>query len=313
VAGVMLVGLAGYGAGLAAQQAGDAKGAQTPDAGKSRPTADAGVPSATKHEPPAPDGSAPRPTVGAGAPRPIIVYSNVPAEAEIVRILPDGSLVKKGDFICGLHSADADAQLANLHNTIKAAQAAHTSARLDREVAEIAVREYVEGDYVDQLAEAEGDIKIAEAELTLAEDGLKSFKQAGFHPDQREIRRAEIQVLRARFALEKAQSRKKLLIQYTRDRKVKQLAAAVKKAQADEQARQATWEYKVGEAKRLADSCTIVAPIDGRLRYDRDGPYPTEVGIRVAPGRLLFTIEPLDRSAPPEKDAPANAGGPVPR
>ncbi len=145
-------------------------GARGPDADKNRPAADAGGPSGTKHEQPDPDGSAHLPKGGARAPSPIVIYSNAPDEAEIVRILPDGSLVKKGDFICGLHSAAVDDQLANLHNTIKAAQAAYTSARLDREVAEIAVREYVEGDYVDQLPEAEGNIKIAEAELALAED-----------------------------------------------------------------------------------------------------------------------------------------------
>jgi hypothetical protein len=146
-------------------------------------------------EPPDIDGSAPRPKAGAGATRPIVIYSNVPDEAEIVRILPDGSLLKKGDFICGLHSAAVDAQLANLHNTIKAAQAAHASARLAREVAELAVREYVEGGYVNQLFEVEGNIKIAEAELTLAEEDVKSIKQSAIPAA---IKRAETQVLRAR-------------------------------------------------------------------------------------------------------------------
>ncbi len=119
------------------------------------------------------------------------------------------------------------------------------------------------------------------------------------------IKRAELQVLRARFALEKAQSRKKLLTDYTRDRKVKQLEAAVKKAQADEQARLAILENKLGEAKRLADSCSIVAPIDGRLRYDLQGPYPTHVGseggtgptpvFHRAPGLIRSAREPCAR------------------
>ena len=99
-------------------------------------------------------------------------------------------------------------QLVDQRIVTKTAEAAYINARLDREVAEIAVREYVEGDYVVQLADVEGDIKIAEAELALAELELKVEKSAK-PSDPSSIKRAELALLRAGISLEKAQSRKK--------------------------------------------------------------------------------------------------------
>ena len=56
----------------------------------------------------------------------------------------------------------------------------YRNSTLTREVAEIAVVEYADGVFQNELLEIMGDIKIAEAELALAEDELKqaldSFK-----------------------------------------------------------------------------------------------------------------------------------------
>jgi multidrug resistance efflux pump len=165
---------------------------------------------------------------------------------------------------------------------------------LAREVAEIAVKEYLEGDFVAQLQDAEGAIKLAEAELSLAEVELNVTKDlvAKTSGSQLPIKRAEVTVLRARLALEKAQSRKDVLARYTRPKRQRELESAVKKANTDELARQATWEpMKAKEAKleQQIAACRVVAPIDGMI-----GTSPN-VGSTVRPGLLLFTIAPLDQ------------------
>ena len=48
----------------------------------------------------------------------------------------------------------------------------HENAKLTREVAEIAVVEYVEGIFKQDLATVEGEIKLAESDLSRSEDRL---------------------------------------------------------------------------------------------------------------------------------------------
>lgn len=284
-AGVILVGFAGYGGGKAAQRIGDSAAAPA----RPVPPPKAERQPALRHA--------------------VSVASKVEGLATILEIVPDGSIVKKGDVICTLDSAALKDQLINQRIATKSAEANFLNAKLIREVAELAVREYKEGDFVMQLTDAEGDIMIAKAELALAEDELKAVK---VHGPALPIKRAEVAALRARFALEKAEGRKRLLREYTSERKIKELDSAVKKAHTDELARQASWELEVAKERKLErqiTNSTLTAPIDGRLRYHL---MPAMVGamrdkfrkgVAVREGQVLFSIEPPDRPAPP-KDEP---------
>jgi multidrug efflux pump subunit AcrA (membrane-fusion protein) len=222
--------------------------------------------------------------------------------------------VKKGDVICVLDSTLFQDQLVNQRITVKMAEAAFLNAKLGREVAEIAVREYREGDFVSQLTDAEGDITIAEAELSLADMEFKAAK-ADASSGTLAIKRAEVAVLRARFALEKAQNRKRLLKDYTSEKRIKELESAVKKVHAEELAGQATWELEVSKESMLERqivNSTLTAPIDGRLQYHQDPSVrPIAVGVPVQEGQIIFSIEPPDGSATSRDKTPAPDGSPL--
>jgi RNA polymerase sigma factor (sigma-70 family) len=284
-AGVTLVGLVGYGAGLAAHRVGDPAGAPT----------QAVSPPKAEVQPP------PRQSVS--------VASNVEGPATIIKIVPDGSSVKKGDVICVLDSRSFQDQLVNQRIAVKMAEAAFINAKLTREVAEIAVREYRDGVYVERLQDVQGDIKLAEAELAVAE---LEFQAAKAEPTSGTlaIKRAELNLMRARFSLEKAQSKKMVLEKYTYEKTVKELESDVKKAHSDELAKQATLELEVAKEKKLERqiaNSTLIAPIDGRLRYQQTDARGMTLtigeGIAVRERQVVFSIEPLDQPAPPkEKD-----------
>src|SRR5262249_28405536 len=74
-------------------------------------------------------------------------YCEVEGTRTVSRIVPEGTQVKKGVVVCELDSAARKDQLINQRITTKSAEAAFQDAKLAREVAEIAVREYVEGIY----------------------------------------------------------------------------------------------------------------------------------------------------------------------
>ena len=89
----------------------------------------------------------------------------VEGQTLIISILPEGTKVKKGDLVCELDSAVLKDQLTNQKITTQAAEAAYQNARLAREVAQIAVKEYREGIYLQDRATTQGGIKLAESAI----------------------------------------------------------------------------------------------------------------------------------------------------
>jgi RNA polymerase sigma factor (sigma-70 family) len=305
-AGVFLVGLAGYSAGFAAQRIGDVTATPHDCASDAGSSADAGTPIDERPAENLPAQGTARDKVERKAARPLRVLANVEGESRIIKMVPLGAAVKKGDTVYVLDSAPLQDRLVNQRIVVKAAEAAYLNAKLSREMAEIAVRAYRDGDYVEQFQEAEGNIHIANGELALAQEELKLAKNTGSSPVG--IKRAELAVRRAELGLEKAQSRKQLLHQYTGPKKIKELEYSHKKAHTDELAKEVTFELerqKEIKLERQIVNCTLTAPIDGRLRYHSvltpDGGFTAVTeGVTVREGQTLFSIEPVDRSTSPK-------------
>ena len=135
--------------------------------------------------------------------------------------------------------------------------------------------EYVEGIYKQDLATVEGEIKLAESELSRSADRVDWAQRMflkGYVSLAQKVSE-DLALKKARFALEQAQSKKKVLVDYTRDKTIKELESDVKKALSDELAKKATHELEAGKEKKLVrqiDACSIVAPSDGLVVYAND-------------------------------------------
>ncbi len=203
------------------------------------------------------------------------VYCNVEGSVTIIKIAAEGTKVKKGDIVCELDSAALRDSLVNQRITTESAKANYQNAKLTREVAEIAVVEYKEGIYVQDLATVEGEIKLAESDLIRSEDRLEWARRMfdkGYVSMAQKVSE-ELTFKKAQFTLEQAQSKRKVLVNYTKGKTIKELESEVEKSRSDELAKQATWDLeKTKEAKleRQIKACTLVAPIDGLVVYAND-------------------------------------------
>ena len=177
------------------------------------------------------------------------VYCNVEGGTTIIKIVPEGQRVTKGTIICELDSASLKDQLINQRITTKSAEANFLNAKLTREVAEIAVKEYKEGVFVQDKATAEGEIKLAESDLTRSEDRLewarRMFEKG--YVSKAQLITEELNFKKAQFALEQAQSKLEVLLKYTREKTIKELESEVKKAHNEELDKKAAWKHE--EAK----------------------------------------------------------------
>ncbi len=222
-------------------------------------------------------------------------FSSFRGQTTVIKLAPDGSRVKKGDIVCELDSAPFQEQLIDHRITSTTAAANYEDYKLAREVAEIAVREYEEGVFKNEFLEVTGDVKIAEAELALAEDQLEVVKEAKIVG--RDLGLAKLALVRARYGLEKAQSRRKLLLDYTKVKRIKELKSAVEKAHSRELTEKAIWELQLAKERALEREiarCAMVAPRDGTLVY---APGIAE-GTTVHERQVLFEIVPTPAAKP---------------
>ena len=217
------------------------------------------------------------------------VLAQAEAPARIISILPEGTKVKKGDLVCELDSAALRDQLWNQKIVAQVAEAAYNNARLTREVAEIAVVEYEQGIYPQDMQTIQGEVKRAELGFKKTEDRLERTrkarqklnevlgrKQRVTEPgdivaevdlDDR-VDAADQAMSRERFALEQAQSKLNLLQNYTKGKTIKELKSEVQKAHYDELAKKQRWDLEKEKAARLERQirlCKIYAPAEGMI------------------------------------------------
>jgi HlyD family secretion protein len=131
------------------------------------------------------------------------------------------------------------------------AKALFEIAKLTRELADISFQEYDEVTYPRELVIVDGDVKLAESDLKRAEDRLdwarRMFDKGYVSPATKTSE--EVTLKKAKFSIEQAASKKKVLTDYTRDKTRKELRSEVEKARSDELAKQAAWESQ--KAKEL--------------------------------------------------------------
>ncbi len=182
----------------------------------------------------------------------------VEGQTTIIMIKPEGTPVKKGEIVCVLDSAALKDSLLNQKITTKSAKAAWNNATLTREVAEIAVVEYIEGIYKQDLATVRGRDQAGRVRPVPgrgpprlgAADVQEGVRLAGGE----ELRRADAQE-EPGSPWSRPRARRTFWSEYTKGKTIKELKSEVEKAHSDELAKKATWDLEntQGEEARAAD------------------------------------------------------------
>ncbi len=228
------------------------------------------------------------------------INSGVQGQTTLLTIVPDGSVVKKGDVLVALDSSALSNQLINQRITTRSAEAISLNAKLARENADHALTAYQNDLFPRDEREAKGEVEVAERELAVAQGQLELYVGGGrMVPEQAKpnVKRYELDVARANLALEKARNRLHILTQYTKHQQTLGLEMAVKKARSDELSKGATWELEKGKEQkleRMIAACTIVAPTDGTVVYSG----------RLEPGATIRERDSLMRIVPPPDSDP---------
>lgn len=193
----------------------------------------------------------------------------------ILWLIEDGVRVEKGTELAKLDSSQLDEQISQQKITVEKARAAYVQAEKDFNVAKIAIREYLEGTYKQELQQLEADIKIAREALSSAENTLqytqRMFRKGYATVLQRDAKQFAIE--RAKLDLDAALTAKKVLTEFTRPKMLEDLNSQRDTAEAKMKSEKASLELEEARLKRLEterQKCIIRAPKAGMVVYAND-------------------------------------------
>ena len=238
----------------------------------------------------------------------VVIKNEVEGVTSILSLVDEGTRVKKGDLLIELDaSGKIDAKI-NFEIQVQNADASFVQARENLAVvtnqrkSDLAVAElnytfakqdlekYMEGEYPNQLKEAESSIALAREELLRSEEKMEWSRRlySENYLSQTELQQDELAAKRDKLDLERAQNDLNLLVNYSHKRNTDQLESDVeqaemalertrRKATADVVMAQANLRAKESEYNRSQDKLKkldeqikktkIYAPSDGQVIY----------------------------------------------
>lgn len=176
-----------------------------------------------------------------------IIKNEVEGQAAILYLIPEGTVVKKGELLVELDSSEVQDELVDQEIRMKNADSASVSAtanlevvknqaqsdveraQLDYQFAQQDLQKYKEGDYPKALNESKAKIQLAQEELKRAEEKAKwsDVLYGEKYLSQTEKEADQLAAQKRKLDLELAQNDMKLLEQFTYTRQMAQLESDV--------------------------------------------------------------------------------------
>ncbi len=224
----------------------------------------------------------------------------------ILEIVPNGTTVKKGDVLCRLDASEyEDVALAQ---TIRVEQ--HKAEEVQRDTglqsAELALKEYRDGLFAQDILGMQGRIALAESEVKVASDrlGWSERMAAKGYASLRQVANDREALLSATLRSQQAQTELDTYRRYTAPKNIVALKADVEKARMwfiHEAGDFEKSKVQLAYYRSLVERCTIRAPHDGFVIY-ANGPFREEQertmieeGASVRQGQELFYFPDLSK------------------
>jgi multidrug resistance efflux pump len=200
------------------------------------------------------------------------VQSQNTAGTRILKIVPEGTYVQKGDVICELDSSALENDRMKQESIASLSFAALIQAENDVETAKIAEKEYQEGKYKLDEQAIQSEIQLAEETQRRAEDYLKFSRDLAQRGYITQVQLQADQFASAKAKTDLASAKKKLdvLKDFTKAKMLLQLASDKKTAEAKHKAQQATHELDDSRLKLIKsqiEKCIVRAPENGQVVY----------------------------------------------
>jgi HlyD family secretion protein len=193
----------------------------------------------------------------------------------ILRIVPEGTVVKEGDFLVELDSSAFKEERTAQQILVNTAAALVVESRNIYETALIAKQEYLDGTYVQERQTIESEVFVAEENLNRAKEYYEYSKRlaAKGYVNQLQLDADKFAVEKTLKEQEAAKTKLKVLDEYTKAKMLKQLESDIviskAKWESDKNSHELEVE-KLAEIDLQVSRCTINSPKDGVVTYAHD-------------------------------------------
>ena len=200
------------------------------------------------------------------------VKCQVSGGSVILTIVPDGTMVKKGDLITELDSSTIEEQISQQKIVYEKAVAARIQVEKEFSAAKIAVQEYIEGTYLKELQLLEAQVKIAEENMRSAQNSLQHTERLARkgYVTTLQLEAQQFAVQRSKLDLDAAKTAKNVLEKFTRPKMLEDLESKRDSAEARMRSEQAACDLEKQRLDRLETQlvqCKVYAPQDGMVIY----------------------------------------------
>jgi HlyD family secretion protein len=220
----------------------------------------------------------------------------------IIQLIPEGTQVKKGDVLCRLDSSEYEELVRTQEIKTEQADAALKQARLNFEVAELAVKEYRDGLFNQYIQTMQGSIALSKSDFERSTDRLQWTEKmlqkgyASLATKQNAIQSVNQSLLDLQVSRDDLSNFR----EYGSPKTLKVLESEVEMRRYETIAntqRVTRNRERLDYYKLMVDLCTIKAPHDGFLIYavdpSRMGADPIEEGQTVRQSQKLFFLPDL--------------------
>lgn len=224
----------------------------------------------------------------------------------ILWIIPEGTYVEPGEKLVELDSSALVKEETQQQIVYEQARAAVIQAELAAKAAEVAIEEYAEGLYKQELQTIDSEIVVAEENLRRAQDyaGYSEKLYAKGFVTSVQLEADKFAVKNSEIALATAQTKREVLEKYTRTKTLNQLRSDARTAEAQMKAYQASFKLESDKLKRIQKqikACTMFAPAQGQVVYanetDRRGNSETviEPGLLVRERQVIIRLPDMSK------------------
>ena len=215
----------------------------------------------------------------------------------------DGSeetTVEVGDVLVELDRSSIDDALDTQKIVVSKAEAVMIQAEKDLAVATISVREYEEGTYIQ-------DLQLLDAEVTIAKENLRGTENQFKHTQKMyrkgfvtklQLEADEFAVKRATLELAASNTKKKVLVNFTKQKMLEDLRSKVKTAQAKVFSETQSLSLEKRKLSRLTEQinhCVILAESPGMAVYANQRPRYGRGGVEIEAGLVVRNKQPIIR------------------
>jgi multidrug resistance efflux pump len=218
----------------------------------------------------------------------------------ILKIVPAGTLVQPGDILIEFDGSALEAELTSQQIIVSNSEALVIQSKQTYDTAVIALKEYIEGTFTQEEQLIQSEVFVAEENLRRAAEYARYSERLaarGFVTAQ-QLEADKFAVDKAQKDLDAANTKLKVLREFTKQKMIKTLEAAIASAEAKLRADQRTHQLdkdKLALIQQQLEKCIVRAPSAGKVVYANETDRRGNSEVIIQEGAVIRERQPVIR------------------